>query len=78
MDDDADRMYRRVSRAAHHEWEPGWTALTHRSRFRVSRLRPRRTAQLMTSNMVPLPVCRGGAAGRTSTGLKCRAWSGIS
>src|SRR5881397_2156973 len=77
MDDDADRMYRRVSRAARHEWEPRWTTLTQRSRFRISRLRPCGTAHLMTSTVIPLRVrCNG--AGRTSTRLKCRDWSGIS
>ena len=77
MDDDADRMYRRVSRAGHHEWEPEWTTLTQRFRFRISRRRPRGTAQLLTSNVVQWQVCCK-AAGRTSTRLKCRDWSGIS
>jgi len=72
MDDDADRMYRRVSRAGHRERVPWWTTLTPRSR-----LRPRGTAQLMTSHVVPLHVCCNGA-GRTCTRLKCRDWSGIS
>jgi hypothetical protein len=70
MDDDADRTYRRVSRAARHKWEPWWTTLTHRSR------RPRGTAHVMTGNVVPFPVCCG-VAGKTCTGLKCRGWSGI-
>ena len=64
-------------RAATAEWEPEWTTLTQRSRFRISRRRPRGTAQLLTSNAVPLPVCCKGA-GRTFTRLKCRDWSGIS
>jgi hypothetical protein len=76
MDDDADRTYRLVRRAGHHQWEPWWTTLTHRSRFRISRLQARGTAQLMTSNLVPLHMCCKGD-GRTSTGLKCRDWSDI-
>ena len=77
IDDDADRIYRRVSRADHHKWEPEWTILTQQSRFRVSRPRPRRTAQLPASSVVPLPACCSGAGG-TYTRLKCRDWSGIS
>jgi hypothetical protein len=46
-------------------------------RFRISRLQARGTAQLMTSNLVPLHMCCKGD-GRTSTGLKCRDWSDIS
>ena len=34
----------------YHKWEPEWMTLTQRSRFRISRLRPRGTAQLTTRN----------------------------
>jgi len=68
--DDADRIHRRASRADHNKWEPGWTTLTPRPRFRIYRLRPRGTAQLITSSVVSLHVFCSGA-GRTSTRLKC-------
>jgi hypothetical protein len=69
--DDADRMYRRVSRAGQREREPRWTTMTQRFRFRISRLLSRGTRRLTTMNMIPLPAsCRRN--GTRATRPKCR------